>query len=133
MSLTAVMALLAQGGAPNPKIPIPQRPLESHVVISSVEPCVLEQNDHFPMPPEVLAHTADPIVMRRLGSPKGHLKSSLKKEHVFVSFFDHFGAKKAPKMRPRSTKKRSRTGSGTMSAKVQIFDTILIFFEGPEP
>ena len=31
MSLTAVMALLAQGGAPNPKIPIPQRPLESHV------------------------------------------------------------------------------------------------------
>ena len=41
MSLTAVMALLAQGEAPNPKIPIPQRPLQGHVVISLVKPSVL--------------------------------------------------------------------------------------------
>ena len=107
MSLTAVMALLAQGGAPNPKIPIPQRPLESHVVISSVKPSVLEQNVCFTTVPEPCAHAADPIVMRRLGSPRGHLKSSLKKEHVFVPFFDHFDAKKAPKMSPKIDKKAS--------------------------
>ena len=83
MSLTAVMAQLAQGGAPNPKIPIPQRPLQSYVVISSVKPSVLEQNVCFTTVPEVCAHAADPIVMRVLGSPRGHLKSSLKKEHVF--------------------------------------------------
>ena len=45
MSLTAVMALLAQGEAPNPKIPIPQRPLQGHVVNSLVKHSVLEQND----------------------------------------------------------------------------------------
>ena len=49
MSLTAVMALLAQGEAPTPKIPIPQRPLMGHVVISLVKHSVLEQNDHFPI------------------------------------------------------------------------------------
>ena len=43
----------------------------------------------------------------------------------------HFGAKKAPKMSPKSIKKRSRTGPGTMSAKVTIFDTILTLLEGP--
>ena len=62
MSLTAVMALLAQGGAPNPKIPIPQRSLESHVVISSVKRIVLEQNVCFTTVPEVRAHAADPTV-----------------------------------------------------------------------
>ena len=87
-----------RGGAPNPKIPIPQRPLESHVVISSVKPSVLEQNVHFTMPPEVRAHAADPIVMRHLGSRRGHLKSSLKKEHVFVPvFFVNFDANMLPK------------------------------------
>ena len=62
MSLTAVMALLAQGGAPNPKIPIPQRPLQSYVVISSVKPSVLEQNVCFTTVPEVRAHAADPTI-----------------------------------------------------------------------
>ena len=67
MSLTAVMALLAQGGAPNPKIPIPQRPLESHVVISSVKPKVLERNVYITNAPEVRAHAAHPIPVHRLG------------------------------------------------------------------
>ena len=85
------------------------------------------------MPPEVRAHAADPIVMRILGSPRGHLKSSLKKEHVFEYLFDNFGVKKVPKISPKSIKKRSRTGPDTMSAKVTIFDTILTLLEGPEP
>ena len=71
MSLTAVMALLAQGEAPNPKIPIPQRPLQSHVAISSVKPSVLEQNGHFPMPPEVWAHAADPTISAAWDPPEG--------------------------------------------------------------
>ena len=62
MSLTAVMALLAQGGAPNPKIPIPQRPLQSHVVICIGKPNVLEPNDHFTTVPEVWAHAAYPTL-----------------------------------------------------------------------
>ena len=62
MSLTAVMALLAQGGAPNPKIPIPQRPLQSHVVICMGKPNVLEPNDHFTTVPEVWAHATDPTI-----------------------------------------------------------------------
>ena len=73
MSLTAVMALLAQGGAPNPKIPIPQRPLQGHVVISLVKPSVLEQNVCFTTVPEVRAHTADPtpsILQDPLGTPR---------------------------------------------------------------
>ena len=68
------------------------------MVISSVKPSVLEQNVCFTTVPEVRAHEADPIVMRILGSPRGHLKSSLKKEHVFVPFLVLSGAKKAPKM-----------------------------------
>ena len=73
MSLTAVMALLAQGGAPNPKIPIPQRPLEGHVVISSVKPSVLEQNVCFTTVPEPCAHETDPtlsILQDPLGTPR---------------------------------------------------------------
>ena len=86
MSLTAVMALLAQGGAPNPKIPIPQRPLESHVVISSVKPTVLEQNVHFTITPEVRAHEAYPIVSAAW-DPRGHSKNRLKMELCFGSPF----------------------------------------------
>ena len=71
MSLTAVMALLAQGGAPNPKIPIPQRPLESHVVISSVKPNVLEPNVHFTTVPDPCAHTADPTISTAWDPPEG--------------------------------------------------------------
>ena len=74
MSLTAVMALLAQGGAPNPKIPIPQRPLQGHVVISLVKPRVLEQNVHFPMPPEVCAHEAYPSPSAAWDPPEAHKK-----------------------------------------------------------
>ena len=103
------------------------------MVISSVKPSVLKQNDHFTTVPEVRAHETDPIVVHPLGPPWGHLKSSLKMEHVFVPFSDHFDAKKAPKMSQKSIKQRSRTGPGTMSAKVTIFDTILTLFEGPEP
>ena len=77
------------------------------MVISSVKPSVLEQNVHFTTAPEVQAHETDPIVMRRLGSPRGHLKSSLKMEHVFVSFFDHVDAKNAPKMSSKIDKKSS--------------------------
>ena len=75
MSLTAVMALLAQGGAPNPKIPIPQRPLQSHVVICLVKPSLLEPNVHFPMPPEVWAHAADPTLSTAWDLPGGTQKA----------------------------------------------------------
>ena len=75
MSLTAVMALLAQGGAPNPKIPIPQRPLQSHVVISLVKPSVLEQNVCFTTVPEVRAHAADPTTSAAWDPPEGTQKA----------------------------------------------------------
>ena len=89
MSLTAVMALLAQGGAPNPKIPIPQRPLEGHVVISSVKPSVLEQNVCFTMPPEVRAHAADPTTST-VGDPLGALKNQTKNGTLFWYPFGPF-------------------------------------------
>ena len=76
MSLTAVItALLAQGGAPNPKIPIPQRPLQSHVVISLGIPNVLEPNDHFTTVPEVPAHAADPTTSIFQDPPGGTPKA----------------------------------------------------------
>ena len=74
MSLTAVMALLAQGGAPNPKIPIPQRSLEGHVVISSVKPSVLEQNVCFTTVPDPLAQ-ADPTPPTLQAFPGGTQKA----------------------------------------------------------
>ena len=75
MSLTAVMALLAQGGAPNPKIPIPQRPPKSHVVISSVKPSVLEQNACFTTVPDPLAHETDPTPPTLQAFPGGTQKA----------------------------------------------------------
>jgi len=96
-----------RGGAPNPKIPIPQRPLEGHVVIPSVKPSALEQNVHFPMPPEVWAHEAYPTVSAAWDPPGGTQKANKKRNPVWVLFLLHFGAKKAPRMSSKSDKKVS--------------------------
>ena len=86
MSLTAVMALLAQGGAPNPKIPIPQRPLQGHVVISLVKPSVLEQHVCFTTVPDPLAHEADPTTSASWDPPWGTQKA----EPCFGIIFEPF-------------------------------------------
>ena len=93
MSLTAVMALLAQGEAPNPKIPIPQRPLQGHVVISLVKPSVLEQNDRFTTVPEPWAHAADPTTPILQDPPGGTQKA----DPCFGTIFEPFWCQKGYK------------------------------------